>query len=202
MYRHLLISLSLIVGGCALLQPTKTSITLASDVAVDGDSANLPNGEPTGATVLLRRVTLPSYLDRTAVIVDQHGNVVQIDQRAQWAEQLGAGVKRVFAEALAQRIGPARLIIQGDGRPIDADLSIQFDTLVPRDGAVELDARWSLVCAAPIDSRAGRHRFSVPLAAPRAAEVAAATSRALTRFAALLADQLRCPSAPNSPMRS
>ena len=94
--------------------------------------------------------------------------------------------------ALSQRLGPSRVLIPGEGRIPDADLTVEFLALDPSEGAVHLDAKWTFSCTAPRGaSRSGRTSVQVPLEAATAASVAEATSAALGRLADALATQSR-----------
>ena len=75
-------------------------------------------------------------------------------------------VARVLRDALSQRLGASRVLIAGDGRIPDADLTVEFLALDPQQGALRLDARWSFSCTArDRPSHGGRTFFQVPLEA-------------------------------------
>jgi hypothetical protein len=96
----------------------------------------------------------------------------------------------VLRDALSQRLGARRVLIEGDGRVPDADLTVEFVALDPLDGRLVLDARWSFVATTgERSSRSGRTRLDVPLAAMEPAAVAAATAQALGELAAALAQE-------------
>ena len=99
----------------------------------------------------------------------------------------------MLRDALSQRLGASRVLIAGDGGLPDADLSIEFLALDPRQGALRLDAAWSFSCTArDRRGRAGRTSLEVPLAGPTPAAVASATADALGRLADVLAAQAEC----------
>jgi len=151
-----------------------------------------------GPTVLLRKVTIPGYLDSFPVVVGRKGSVLAVSDSTEWAERPSLGVARVLRDALSQRLDAARVLIEGDGRIPDADLTVEFLALDPQETVLHVDARWSFSCTAARGSRAGRSRFDVPLASATPGAVAAATTEALSRLADVLAAVVPCPQRPYS----
>ncbi len=144
-------------------------------------------------TVLLRPVVLPGYLDAYPVIIGRKGNTLIVSDKTEWAEPFSDAVARVLRDALSQRLGTSRVLIAGDGRIPDADLTVEFLALDPQHGALRLDARWSFSCATRDRQRhAGHASFQVPLEAAIAPAVASATADALGRLADVLATQAEC----------
>jgi uncharacterized lipoprotein YmbA len=143
-----------------------------------------------GASVLLREVSVPGYLDSFPVVVSRNGSALVVSQNTEWAERPSAGVARVLRDALSQRLGGSRVLIAGDGRIPDADLMVEFLALDPQEAALHLDARWSFSCTAAGGSRGGRTRLDVAMAAATPAAVAAASSEALARFAGVLVNAI------------
>ena len=149
-------------------------------------------------TILLRPVVVPGYLDAYPVVIGRKGNTLIVSDKTEWAEPFFDAVGRVLREALSQRLGASRVLIAGDGRIPDADLSVEFLALDPQQGALRLDARWSFSCTArDRPSHGGRTSFQVPLEATTASAVAAATADALGRLADVLATQAQCMSPPS-----
>jgi hypothetical protein len=89
----------------------------------------------------------------------------------------------VLRDALAGRLGASRVLIAGDGRIPDADLTVELLALDPRAGQLQLDARWSFSCSRARGGRGGRTQLLVPTTSATPAAVAAATSEALARLA-------------------
>jgi len=144
-------------------------------------------------TVLLRPIRLPGYLEGYPVVIGREGNTLIVSDKTEWAERLSEGVARVLREALSQRLGASRVLIGGDRRLPDADLTVEFLALDPVEGALRLDARWSFSCTArERPSHGGRTTLEVPLEAATAPAVAAATADALGRLADVLATQADC----------
>src|SRR5262249_23792403 len=101
-----------------------------------------------GATVLVRQVTMPAYLDGFPVVIGRRGSALVVSRNTEWAERPSIGVTRVLRDALSERLGPSRVLIAGDGRIPDADLTVEFLAFDPHADALHLDARWSFSCTA------------------------------------------------------
>lgn len=181
------------VAAMALAACASTPVTL---VALPSPAESAPiaaAGTPT--TVLLREVTLPQYLDSFPVLVGRRGNVLLMSDNSEWAERLPVAATRVLRDALSQRLGPSRILLAGERRPADAELAIEFMALDPGENGLNLDARWHLSCHAAGQSyRGGRIRLQAALKSARPEAVASATTDALSRLAAALADELQCDS--------
>ncbi|WP_029012972.1 PqiC family protein [Niveispirillum irakense] len=166
----------LVLGACASDPPALVALPAAP--AASQAAAN-------PATLLLRPVTIPGYLDNLNVVTSRQGGSITQDQGTEWAERLGDGTTRVLAGALSDRLGPGNLLIEGDGRIPDADLSIQITRMDPQpDGKLVLEARWTLVGSMgdrPV--RAGTESISVPFSPRTPAGIADATAQALGQLA-------------------
>jgi len=144
-------------------------------------------------TILLRPLVLPGYLEAYPVVIGRKGNTLIVSDKTEWAEPLTDAVARVLRDALSQRLDASRVLIAGDGRIPDADLTVEFLTLDPQQGALRLDAKWSFSCTArDRASHGGRTSLDIPLEAATAPAVAAATADALGRLADVLATQAEC----------
>lgn len=178
--RRLLLHLALLLGGCASTPPELLALPPAPATA-----APIPSS---AISVLLRPVAVPGYLDNFPVVIKRDGSRVEIAENTEWAERLTDGVSRVLREALAQRLAPEQLLIAGDGRVPDAELSVELLRMDPQaDGRVLLEARWNLVASrGGRTTRAGYARLEAGPAGPEPADIARATSAAL----GLLADEL------------
>ncbi len=188
-YRIAAALLGLLVAGCASNPPIL--------VALPDPPASVarPPAQSPGATLLLRQVTLPGYLDSLGVVVDRKANTLVVSEDAEWAERLRDAVTRTLRDALSQRLGASRVLLRGEHRIADAELVIEFLKLDPSDGILHLDARWSFVCSSRnFSTRAGRAQLQVPLEAATSSAVASATANALAKFADVLASQTWCSS--------
>jgi uncharacterized lipoprotein YmbA len=141
-----------------------------------------------GASVMLREVTVPGYLDTFPVVVGRDGSALVVSENTEWAERPSAGIARVLRDALSRRLHASRILVAGERRIPDADLTVEFLALDPQGTHLHLDARWLFSCTAAGGTRAGRTELDVPLPSATPAAVAAATTEALGRFADVLAD--------------
>ena len=177
------IFMTLAITGCA-------SAPVALVALPPAPAAEMREAGP-GASVLLRELTVPGYLDSFPVVVSRDGSALVVSKNTEWAERPSAGVARVLRDALSQRLDASRVLVAGERRIPDADLTVEFLALDPRGTALHLDARWVFSCAAAgRGSRAGRTQLDVPLASAAPAAVAAATTAALARFADVLVDAM------------
>ena len=179
MKRIALLGLTLAMAGCASAPPALVALPAAPA------TANRHTGP--GASVLLREVTVPAYLDSFPVVLGRDGAALVVSKNTEWAERPSAGVARVLRDALSQRLDASRVLVAGERRIPDADLTVEFVALDPQGAALHLDARWLFSCTSVRGSRAGRTRLDVPLTSATPAAVADATTAALTRFADVLA---------------
>jgi uncharacterized lipoprotein YmbA len=171
--------MALAIAGCA-------SAPVALVALPPAPAAEMRDAGP-GASVLLREVSVPGYLDGFPVVVSRNGSALVVSPNTEWAERPSAGIARVLRDALSQRLDASRVLVAGERRIPDADLTVEFLALDPQGTALHLDARWFFSCTAARGSRAGRTRFDVPLASSTPAAVAAATTDALSRLADALA---------------
>lgn len=178
--------LALALAACASSPPPKL---IALPAATAPSERSVPD---TAATVRLRHVHVPDYLDGFPVVIGRDGGVLVVADRTEWAERPSQGMSRVLRDALAQRIGSSRLLIAGDARRADADLSVEVLAVDPARDALTLDARWSVACRANGHSRGGRTAVRVEPSAATPETIAKATSEALSRLADAMVADLRC----------
>jgi uncharacterized lipoprotein YmbA len=177
--------IALALAGCASSPPTLVALPSATAPAAGPAS-------DAATTVRLRRVHVPDYLDGLPVVTGRDRHVLVVADRTEWAERPAEGVSRVLRDALAQRLGSSRVLIAGDGRRADADLSVELIALDPARDAMTLDARWSFACRTPAQNHAGRTVVRVDVSATTPQAVAAATSEAVSRLADTLAADVGC----------
>ena len=145
------------------------------------------------ATLIVRPVMLPGYLNSHAVVIERKANALIVSGEAEWAERLRDAVTRVLRDTLSQHLGASRVLLRGEHRVADAELVIEFLKLDPSNGALELDARWTFVCTArERPAHTGRTELRIPLESATAPAVAAATVNGLASFARVLASQTWC----------
>lgn len=181
-------SLALAFAACA-----SSPATLVTLPAPPPPEANRAVAQSSGTSVLLRPVVLPGYLDNYPVVTGRTGGTLIVSKDTEWAEPLRDAVARVLRDALSRRLGASRVLIAGDGRIPDADLSTEFLALDPQQSTLRLDAKWTFSCTAGRRrSHAGRTVLEVPIDGTTPAAVAAATAEALGRLADVLATQAEC----------
>jgi uncharacterized lipoprotein YmbA len=185
MNRYAACALAVLLGACA-----SRPVTLVA-LPPTGDALERRTDRATATTVALRPVMLPGYLDNYPVVMRRDNGNVVVSKDAEWSERLSDAVERVLRGALSQRLGPARVLIPGDGRIPDAELTVEFLTLDPQHGVVSLDAKWTYVCRNH-ESQSGRTTLQVPLPDATAPGIAAATTAALSQFADQLASRAGC----------
>ena len=185
-FRMLASLAALALPGCASSPATLVALPPPAGMQRAVDVAS-------GPTILLRRVTLPGYLDSFPVVLGRADGALVVSKNAEWAERLSQGVARVLRDALSRRLGAERTLIAGDGRIPDTVLTIEFLSLDPLGDSLNLDARWFFSCAVRAQSSGGRTRFQVPLAGSMPESVARATTSALTRFADEIIASVPCP---------
>jgi uncharacterized lipoprotein YmbA len=174
--------LGVLLAACASSPPTLVALPSYA-------GAMQPLNDDSRSALSLRPVTLPGYLDTYAVVLDRRANALRVAEDSEWAERLRDAVTRTLRDALSQRLGSSRVLMRGEHRVADAELTIEFLRLDPSDGVLELDARWSFVCSARgVPAHAGRTQLRAPLEAGTTSAVAAA----LAQFADVLASQTWC----------
>jgi hypothetical protein len=176
------------IAACASSPPTLVALPVPSP------REEHQRVEPASdATILLQPVVLPGYLDNYPVVITRSGNTLVVSQDTEWAEPLRDAVARALRAALSQRLGASRVLIEGDGRIADADLSVEFLALDPQRGALRLDAKWTFSCTAQtFRGRADRTFLEIPLGDASPPGIAAATGEAVERLADVLAAQPPC----------
>jgi uncharacterized lipoprotein YmbA len=176
-----------VVGVLAVLGIAACASAPVALVALPPAPAPQASTPDAGATVLVREVSVPAYLDGFPVVIGRRGSALAVSRDTEWAERPSIGATRVLRHALSERLGPSRVLIAGDGRIPDADLTVEFLALDPGQRVLHLDARWSFSCTAARGGRGGRTQLEVPMGGATPEAAAAATSEALARLADVLA---------------
>jgi uncharacterized lipoprotein YmbA len=169
----------LAVAGCA-----SAPVELVALPSAPATQASTPSA---GATVLVREVTMPAYLDGFPVVIGRRGSALVVSRNTEWAERPSTGATRVLRDALSERLGPSQVLITGDGRIPDADLTVEILALDPGQGVLHLDARWSFSCTAGRGGASGRTYLVVSMDRATPEATAAAMSEALASLADVLA---------------
>ena len=131
------------ISGCMASRATLVALPAAPDAkaipAVQRSS---------GSSILLRPVVLPRYLDSYPVVIGRTQNTLIMSSNTEWAEPFPDAVGRVLRDALSQRLGTSRVLIAGDGRIPDADLTVEFMALDAQQRTLRVDAKWTFSCSA------------------------------------------------------
>ncbi len=187
--RLLLLALLLLPAGC-VLPPGG-----GAPVRVYGLVPRIAPASPRRELVLVvRRVTIPPYLDRQQMVTRTAGPRLALAETHNWLEPLPSAIARVFAADLAALLGTELVFLPEQDPPARADLELTLDVFAfeaVADRRVVLDAR--VRARKGDEERVHRARITVPLArAGDHAAIAEAMSEALAelarRTAALLED--------------
>jgi len=185
MNRYAVSALAILLAACA-----SRPVALIALPPAEHALAHEPD-TPSITTVALRPVMLPGYLDNYPVVMRRDASNVVVSKDTEWSERLSDAVERVLRGALSERLGPSRVLIPGDGRIPDAELTVDFLTLDPQRGVVSLDAKWTYSCRNHAN-QSDRTTLQVPLTDATPSGVASATTAALSKFADQLASRADC----------
>lgn len=111
--------------------------------------AHAPQQTETGRGVLLRRVSLPAYLDRDAIVLRREDAVeLTVAEYHLWAEPLGKTVPRLLEETMTPVLQEGGLTLLWPDAETDAALSadvavLRFDA--SPEHTAELQARWRIL---------------------------------------------------------
>lgn len=100
------------------------------------------------AALQFRRIDIPGYLDRNAIVTRAPNNVqVTLSDYHQWAESLSFGMRRVLAETMAPRLAENNISLEPfdaeEAGPLQVFIQIfRFDGTLG--GDTFLEARWTL----------------------------------------------------------
>ena len=132
-------------AGCASRSPATNYYILDSGESTPSLRESKPDKRP---RVQLRRVDIPGYLDRNAIVTRDAGGVrLTLAEFHAWAESLGGGAQRVLSEVLTPLLLERGVLLQAmddDVRgPLQLFVQVQrFDGILG--GEAVLDARWTL----------------------------------------------------------
>lgn len=134
-----------LLTGCMGRSPATTYYILDSGVSTPSLDAGKSDSRP---RLQLRRVDIPGYLDRNAIVTRDTGGVrLSLAEFHNWAENLSGGMQRVLSEVLTPELLEHGVLLQpldDDARgPLQIFVQVQrFDGTLG--GEVVLDARWTL----------------------------------------------------------
>lgn len=128
-------------AGCFSASPPKSYLLSAATPAAS-------SGAVGGPVVGVGPVTIPAYLDRSAIVVRGAGDEVGISAEHHWAEPLRDAVSRVLAENLSAMIPTDAVAIFPWRTPWTPQYRVTVDIFRfdgPLVGPAVLSARWRLL---------------------------------------------------------
>jgi uncharacterized lipoprotein YmbA len=203
--RLLGLTASIGLAGCAVSDPTQF-YTLGQGAAsspatesVERTSASTsPSHVATSGAVGIGvgPVLLPSYLDRSQIVIRTGADRVELSMFHRWAEPLADGIARTLAEEIGARV-PTDRIVAFPWRGVVARV-IQYQVVVAvlrfdgrPDGDVTLDTRWRILGRGG-DELAFRRTTVTEAAAGRGYEpMVAAMARAVVTLGQEIAAEIR-----------
>jgi uncharacterized lipoprotein YmbA len=176
----------LLLAGCAG-SPRATFYTLKSTVGLE--TTDRYKGIP---TVAIAAVSLPELVDRPQMILPDEGTKVTILETRRWAEPLKSAIPRVLAENLSRIIGGDRVSSYPQHAADNADYRVFIDIqrFEAVEGAVVVDALWSIRPAGTGGTAAHRSQFVEATGGTGYEHLTAAYSRALGSFSKEIAGVL------------
>ncbi len=158
----LLVSLAVVIGGCAATQSPSYYLLEPAPVAAAPDS-----GRRHCMTIGLCPVRIPAYIDRPQIMVRTGKNELAISEFDLWAEPLRESTARAIARNLETMTCADVTDVLPAGRSMPADylLNVRVDRLEGRPGGeAVLEAWWSLTGAGQRQMITGRRsRFARPV---------------------------------------
>jgi hypothetical protein len=153
---------------------------------LSGPEGAAPADSPGAPSIYVGPVAVPESIDRSAMVLQNSANQVDLSDEHRWAEPLKSAIPRVVAENLMRLLGTPRVMASRVGPVSDVDYRValevqRFESSLSQGSTVEV--LWTIGgkrVKAPITGRSSVHE---PAASPTPDGVAAAHSRALARVA-------------------
>jgi hypothetical protein len=194
------------LAGCAVSDPTQfytLGQAAASSPTAEGverkanASTSRSRVAATGAVGIgVGPVLLPSYLDRSQIVVRPGADRVELSMFHRWAEPLADGIARTLAEEISARVPTERIVIFPWPGVVARVIQYQVVVAVLRfdgrpGGDVTLDTRWRIL-GRDGDELAFRRSTVIETAAGRGYEpMVAAMARALVTLGQEIAAEIR-----------
>lgn len=139
----------------------------------------------TSPTVAIASVTLPEMVDRPQLVLPDSGVKVQLLETHRWAEPLKTAIPRILADNLSRRIGSDKVSFHPQYASGKANYRIFVDLqqFEATQGAVVLDALWTIKAAEGGPAVTRRSRQVVQIAGTGYEAMVAAYSKTLGLFA-------------------
>ncbi|MEW6220039.1 MAG: PqiC family protein [Thermodesulfobacteriota bacterium] len=190
LFRAALLALACLVAACAAPLPVRYY-----QLPATASRQPAPAGRPGQPLIGLGPLLLPDYLDRPGIVTRVTATRLSIDQSHRWAEPLAESLSRALQENLTRLLDTESVLLfpWPTSRPVALRMPVAIlGCEAGPDGAVRLEARWS-VAAGDGTTLLAERRSSlrvVPETPDREAQVAA-MGEALARLAGEMAAALK-----------
>jgi uncharacterized lipoprotein YmbA len=179
----------LFLGACSILpapRPVRYRTTVLDVEQVPGP-ARAAGAPP--ASVSLRAVALPTYLDTDSLVTRVGDNEIRYSKEERWGEPLATAVPRILAADLEACLAGAGVELRPAGTSADAWVDVTIHRFeADGGGATELRARWTVHRR---EGRAESKSGEARLVDVRPGSSAAGMSRLLGKLAEAIAADLR-----------
>jgi len=187
--RTLAVVLAMLATACSLGSGVKENYYVLS-----GPEGAAPADSTGALSIYVGPVSVPESVDRSAMVLQNSANQVDLSDEHRWAEPVKTAIPRVIAENLMRLANTPRVMASRSGPVTDADYRVALD--VQRfesslsQGAT-LEVLWTVTGKRAKTPVTGRSSVREPAQSPTPEGVAAAHSRALARVAADIAAALK-----------
>jgi uncharacterized lipoprotein YmbA len=175
------------LGACATSRPDHFYVLSVQPPGVSEARA-------AGAAQATLKVTLPSLVDRSEMILNTSANGVTVLEHERWAAPLSDLVAQALARDIERRRKDMLVADHSVHRSTGTDIMITVEVVqlnMRRGERASIEAHWRILDPLTGKDEAGGELFSVPLAQDGSAAVAQALSECLGLLADRLAAQLR-----------
>lgn len=180
-----LLPVALIAAACIKMGPT-ADVTRYFVLAPIQESAPTINAD--GPVIGVGPVTIPTYLDRNAIMMRVGPSEVNPAETHRWAEPFRPMLQQTLAVNLAAELGASRSLTYPWRRNLEPSIVFEVDVLrfePATDGTVTLEAVWVVVAGG--ETRSGKTTLSEPIGGAGPDAQVAAMSRLLGELSAELA---------------
>jgi hypothetical protein len=189
-FRYLLLTSTLVLGGCLGKTPPSEFYMLEPLPGSATRQENAPSGKP---IIALAPVRIPQYVDRPQIVRATGPNVYRLDELNRWAEPLDANISRVLIQDLSVLVPADVVLVNVSNRAKLAEVRVSVDILefhVDPEGQARMAAQWQLTRGD--DTVLSRQSdFRVPASATDHRAMAEALSQCVNRLAQEIAVALR-----------
>ena len=183
-----LLPVALVAAACIKMGPT-ADVTRYFLLAPVADAATITAGGP---MIGVGPVTIPSYLDRTAIVTRVGPSEVNPAETHRWAEPFRSMLQQTLAANLTVELHASRALVYPWRRTLEPSIVFEVDILrfePALDGTVTLEAVW--VAIVDGQEREGSTTVSESIGGAGPDAQVAAMSRLLGQLSAELAEAAR-----------